>query len=69
MRRDLEELARQHEAELIEIDEKWAEVVAESVEISVSPMKKNIDTELFGVAWHPHWLARVNGRVKTVPAA
>lgn len=69
LRRDLEELAREHEAELIEIDEKWAEVVADSVEISVSPMKKNIEMELFGVAWHPHWVARVNGRVKTVPAA
>jgi len=32
-------------------------------------MKKNIEMELFGVAWHPHWVARVNGRVKTVPAA
>ncbi len=69
LRRDLQELARDHEAELIEIDEKWAEIVADSVEISVSPMKKNIEIELFGVAWHPHWLARVNGRVKTVPAA
>lgn len=69
LRRDLEELAREHEQELIEIDEKWAEVVAQTSEISVSPMKKNIEIELFGVAWHPHWLARVNGRVKTVPAA
>jgi len=69
LRRDLEELAREHEEELIEIDEKWAEVVADCIEVSVSPMKKNIEVELFGVAWHPHWLARVNGRVKTVPAA
>ena len=69
LRRDLEALAQEHEAELVEIDEKWADIVADSVEISVSPMKKNIEIELFGVAWHPHWLARVNGRVKTVPAA
>ena len=69
LRRDLEALAQEHEAELVEIDEKWADIVADSVEISVSPMKKNIEIELFGVAWHPHWLARVNGRIKTVPAA
>lgn len=69
LRRDMEELAREHEAELIEIDDKWAEVVADVKEVSVSPMKKNIEIELFGVAWQPHWLARVNGRVKTIPAA
>jgi len=69
LRRDLQELASEHETELLEIDEKWAEIVADTDEISVSPMKKNIDIELFGVAWHPHWLARIKGRVKTVPAA
>jgi len=68
LRAQLDKLTQEHDLELQEIDKEWTEV-AESVEtIHVSPLKKNIAIEVFGVAWQPHWVVKVGGRTKVLPA-
>ena len=57
---DLAELKEELAAELDEIEEKWSEIAADVTVISVSPYKKNIDVDLFGVAWIPHYLIQVD---------
>jgi len=68
LRQTLDELSNDHEQELEEIDQKWAEIAADLEPIGVSPLKKNIELEILGIAWQPHWLVRLNGRAKTLPA-
>ncbi|UCC53551.1 MAG: hypothetical protein JSV68_06175, partial [Anaerolineaceae bacterium] len=65
---DLEELREELAAELDEIEETWAEIAADVEVIEVSPYKKNIDVDLFGVAWVPHYLVEVNGEFEEFPA-
>jgi hypothetical protein len=57
---DLAELKQTLESELAEIEEKWAEIIADVSEIPVSPYKKDIDVDLFGVAWMPYYLVEVD---------
>ncbi len=57
---DLADLREELQAELEEIEEKWAEIAADVTEIPVSPYKKDIDVDLFGVAWMPYYLVQVD---------
>lgn len=59
---------QKHEQEMIEIDEKWAQLAADIKVVKVSPLKKNIELEIFGVAWQPHWVAVVNGKTRVIAA-
>jgi len=68
LRSQLEELRHEHEQEIVEIDDKWARTAADIEIIKVSPLKKNIELEVFAVAWQPHWVAEVNGKTKVIPA-
>jgi Skp family chaperone for outer membrane proteins len=52
---ELVELERELVDELEEIDERWSEIAAEVEETTLTPYKKNIHLELFGVAWFPFW--------------
>ena len=65
---DLAELKEELQAELQEIEEKWAEVAADVTEIPVSPYKKDIDVQRFGVAWAPYYLLQINDDFQKVPA-
>ncbi len=68
LRAQLDELTQEHEQEMLEIDKEWTKVASEIEVVNVSPLKKNIELELFGVAWQPHWVAKVGGRTKVIPA-
>jgi hypothetical protein len=57
---DLAELQEELKVELEEIEEKWAEIIADVTEIPVSPYKKDIDVDLFGVAWVPYYLVQAD---------
>lgn len=68
LRAQLDKLTAEHKNEMLQIDRKWQEI-ATTIEVTkVSPYKKNIELEVFGVAWQPHWVARVDGTVKLLPA-
>ncbi len=68
LRSQLEKMTDEHRREMLKIDQKWHDIAAEIELVNVSPLKKNIELELFGVLWQPHWLARVNGKVRSLPA-
>jgi hypothetical protein len=65
---DLAELREELQAELEEIEEKWAEIAADVSEIPVPPYKKDIDVDLFGVAWVPHYLVQVDDNFEEISA-
>jgi hypothetical protein len=48
--------------------ERWAGLVNDAVEIPLTPQKKDIYLELFGVAWLPFYIVRAGAQVVELPA-
>ncbi|MGB2956761.1 MAG: hypothetical protein WBB64_12445, partial [Anaerolineales bacterium] len=55
-KKEIEDLEKERLEELREVEEKWQEVLEEVTEIPVTPYKKDIMVELFGVGWFPYYL-------------
>lgn len=64
LNKEIEELDAERKRALDELEEKWEEIARQSDEIKVSPYKKDITIEYFGVAWMPHHLLQLDGRTK-----
>ncbi len=65
---DMAELEEELKEAVGEIEEKWAEIAADVSEIRVAPYKKNIDVNLFGVAWMPYYMVQVRDDIEEFPA-
>ena len=61
-KKEIEELERERLQSLQDVEEKWQEILEKTVEIPVTPYKKDILIELFGVAWIPYYLYDDGGR-------
>jgi hypothetical protein len=64
---EIEELEAEARQVLEEINDRWGEVANEVAEIKVTPYKKDVLVEVFGVAWLPHLLVEAGGRVLELP--
>jgi hypothetical protein len=64
---DMKDLEEELADELEEIQEKWRDIVQEETEIPVSPYKKDILVELFGVAWKPFHIVQIGEQVIELP--
>ncbi len=60
--KEIEDLERERQDALKEIEEKWQEILEGNTEIPVTPYKKDILMEIFGVAWYPYYLYEDQGR-------
>ncbi len=65
--REIETIKEDLEDEAVEIESRWEDIAAEVTEISVTPYKKDIDAELFGVAWFPYHLMQSGTRIEELP--
>ena len=61
-KRDLAGLEKEKVEALEEVEEKWSEVADDIIEISVTPYKKDVLVDLFGVAWMPTHVVETEGR-------
>ncbi len=52
---------------LEEVNEKWGVIANEMDEITVTPYKKDVFVDLFGVAWMPYHLVQVGETVEELP--
>ncbi len=68
MRRELEELEKEHNQALEEVNARWSEIADNMTEIPVTPYKKDVLVELFGVAWVPYYQVRAGSESLVVPA-
>jgi len=50
------------------VKEKWADAVNKVEEVPITPYKKDIFIELFGVVWLPYYLFRIGKELREVPA-
>ena len=62
------ELKAQMEEALKAVDEKWQNVVSQVSEVTISPTKSDIFSEVFGVAWVPYYLVETAGQKVEIPA-
>lgn len=53
--RDLEKLEEQLAEELDELDRHWVAVAEDLDEVVLTPRRKDIHIEFFGILWLPHW--------------
>ena len=60
---------REYEAAVAAINEKWAKIATTIDDYQVTPYKKDITVELFGIGWIPFWYSVVNGQPLLLPAA
>ncbi len=68
LEKELKELDDAFQSEKAAAQERWSETANDISETSVTPYKKDIYVELFGVAWLPYYLLKVGEDLKEVPA-
>jgi hypothetical protein len=75
IRKEMDVLEDQIRAKISEREEaaraaqdRWAGLVNDSIEVPLSPQKKDIYLELFGVAWLPYYTVRAGAQLFELPA-
>jgi len=53
--------------ELAAVREKWQKVAEDIQEVSIAPAKKDIYTELFGIAWLPYYVVKAGLQDRFIP--
>jgi DNA repair exonuclease SbcCD ATPase subunit len=61
--RQIAELQAEQKETLDEVNERWEEIASQLTEIQVTPYKKDILVEVFGVAWFPHYVVKIDGQI------
>lgn len=56
------------EADLQQIRNKWKNAAGQTLEETVTPYKKDIDTVIFGIGWVPYWATQIDGQAVILPA-
>ena len=64
---EIRELEQEKEESLAKIQEKWQEIAHDVDAITVTPYKKDIFVDLFGVAWFPHHVIKSGGTTMEIP--
>ncbi len=52
---------------LAEINEGWGRLAVEISEVTVTPLKKDVLIDLFGVAWLPYHVVKIGDQVEELP--
>jgi hypothetical protein len=65
---DIQTLQARFERELANINEKWNQIANQIEEFRITPYKKDIHPDLFGVGWMPMYVVEAEGQLVTVPA-
>jgi hypothetical protein len=66
--RQMGDLEEEFEVALQAVNDKWAKITTIVEEYLVSPYKKDIQLELFGIGWIPTWYANINGQTTLLDA-
>ena len=67
-KQQIAELEKRREEVVAEINNRWGNVVNESTEVIVTPKKTDVFVSLFGLAWMPHYIIRMDTEVVELPA-
>ncbi|MFN8378267.1 MAG: DUF87 domain-containing protein [Anaerolineae bacterium] len=65
---EMDEARQRFEVELAALNQKWAQAATQIETQIVSPYKKDITLDLFGVGWQPYWAVTAGGQSVLLPA-
>jgi hypothetical protein len=65
---EMDAVEQRFEQELKAVNEKWARAANDLQEHVITPFKKDIQIELLGVGWVPHWYVNINGQTVMLAA-
>jgi hypothetical protein len=68
LEKQVEALEAERSSSLADIQDRWARLVDQEIEVPVTPYKKDIFVDLFGVAWMPYYVIVINGQTRELPA-
>jgi hypothetical protein len=68
MRGEIVRLEEEYEQQLNQINNKWAQIAQNIQEHTITPYKKDIHVNLFGVGWVPHFYINAGGQPVVVNA-
>ncbi len=57
-----EQTVKDYEAATRDLNERWAKIATTVEQYQITPYKKDINLDLFGIGWVPYWYAVVNGQ-------
>ncbi len=61
------EAEQKFEQEIKAVNDRWAKIAVEAQEYTITPYKKDIQLELFGIGWLPYYFVTVNGQPLLLP--
>jgi hypothetical protein len=67
LQEDLTKLEQELTGEIEEIEQRWDAIAGKTDQTIVTPYKKNIRVELFGIAWVPYWRVQIGQSIRDVP--
>ncbi len=59
---DMYDLEQEYEQKLQEVNDRWGQIANQIEEYVVTPYKKDIHIEIYGIGWVPNWYLTVNGQ-------
>lgn len=65
--KEIAEAQEEMQSALDDLEEKWTAIAEDVGKLKITPYKKDIAIELFGVAWAPYHMIQVDGRIKYLP--
>jgi hypothetical protein len=65
--KQIAEIEKEKADALEEVNSKWSDIVEDVDEITITPMKKDVLVDLFGVAWFPYYLVQAANEVFELP--
>ena len=65
---NLNAMQKEMKSAIEQLERDWKSKVNDITEITLTPMKKDIFVELFGIAWVPHYIVDVDGRMYRICA-
>ena len=66
--RNMDELQQKFEYELDKVQRKWVDIANQAEEVRVTPYKKDIHVEVFGVGWVPQYMLSINNQPTMIDA-
>ena len=61
-------IEQEYEDKLKQINDKWAQIANDYQDYNITPYKKDISVDLYGIGWLPHWYVLSNGQPILVSA-
>ena len=68
LKTQMQELLAQKERALKEVNDKWADVATKTTEVSITPAKSDIFSDIFGVGWLHFYVTDNAGAQVEIPA-